>query len=74
VGTRTAGAVGAAPAFTLNAYDAVDAGVSYGRSHWSANLMVHNIFNTYAIEDAPSSNRLYPLEPREETLSLRYKF
>jgi outer membrane receptor for monomeric catechols len=74
VGRRSAGAIGAAPAFYLNSYDAVDAGMSYGRSHWSANLLVHNIFNTYAIEDAPATNRLYPLEPREETLSLRYKF
>jgi len=74
VGRRSAGAVGSAPAFYLNSYTAVDAGVSYGRDHWSANLLVHNVFNVYAFEDAPATNRLYPLEPREETLSLRYKF
>jgi len=74
VGRRPAGAVGSAPAFYLNSYNAVDAGASYGRAHWTVNLLVHNVFNIYAIEDAPATNRLYPLEPREETLSLKYKF
>ena len=74
VGRRSAGAVGSAPAFYLNSYNVVDAGGEWSSGRWRISLLVHNALNVYAFEDAPASNRLYPLEPRETTLSLRYKF
>ena len=74
VGRRSAGAVGSPPALYLGSYNVVDAGLEYGKGHWRLNLLVHNVFNVYTFEDAPATNRLYPLEPRETTVSLRYKF
>lgn len=74
VDERAGGRLGFLPDMWLPSYGIVDLGVGYKWKRFTTDLLVRNVFDTYAFRSTGGASLVFPEKPRNATFRVKYDF